>query len=245
VIFILLLGLLLPIFGRLDNKFGLPYVAAIISIVFFVNAEKEADVNADRPVPDSLAYFKQAKSDQAFWFSSDLTLDSWTQNFFPINAQRHNAKEIFGEEAPFGWVGSAPELGIIAPSIDVLTDKVSSGIRHVDLRFRSNRNAPKLLVTMQGADVLRVQVQNYDVSEGPENHWTLVNYGTTENGLNVSIQIPADQSLDIEATDISYGLPLGEYRPRPPAMMSQPSSEETDTTEVLNGLTLRPTSASL
>jgi hypothetical protein len=232
--FALLLGLLTP---QLDlvtriRRLWLPSGALLACLGFLVAGSLTAGFDAEHPQKNGMAYILNADSGQATWFSPGPQLDAWTAQFYGTQPERGTVGELFPivRSNPFPILqGEAPLMALDAPEVDVLNDQTADGVRMLQLRLRSPRQAPIIYLDVEPRAAFRAVVideQRVNIPESEGNLWSMTYCAVPPEGIEITLEVESSQSLTIQASDNSWGLPDipgMTFQPRPDDMMSMPN----------------------
>lgn len=218
----MLLGLSTPLLDRLLLRPLLPRLPLSLGVGFLALGSLTAGFNTEHPRPVNLFYALDGASGKALWLSANRSLDPWTGRFFPAPATRRRVPEIFGDDSGLYWTAPAHAFGVKAPVIEVLEDTVSTGIRKLNVRVQSLRQAPEIRVSVEGAAVLDAKVEGRIFSPAPRRPWRLKSFAVDQDGLALELRVKAGVPFKIRATDIVYALPWAPIPPRPADTMPQP-----------------------
>lgn len=219
VVLALLLGILAPLFVGLARSRLMPSLPLVAGLACVATGLLTARFDQQHPVPNSLIYVQNDGVGKALWLSPDADLDAWTESVFGPTPVRRNVTEAYGPQGREYWVAPAPALGIPAPVVEVLRDRVHHGSRVVDVRVRSVRNAPETRLFLEGAELHGATVQGREVGTRTSGRWGLILYAIPERGLDVSLRVKPGQAFQLRAIDRSYGLPATGLPARQPGMM--------------------------
>jgi hypothetical protein len=230
----LLLGLLTP---QLDlvtrtRKWQLPYGALLASLGFLIAGSLTAGFDAEHPRPTTMAYLLNADSGQATWFSPGSQVDTWTTQFYGTRTERSTVGELFPmvrrDQYPI-LHGEAPSLALDAPEVEVLNDQTANGVRTLQLRLRSRRQAPIIYLDVEPRAAVRaaaIDGQRINTPESERNLWSLAYCAVPPEGIEITLEVESSQSLTLQVFDITMELlviPGTTFQPRPDDMMPMPN----------------------
>lgn len=167
---VLLLGLLLPLVWRMSapNKWLLPGLFALISMIFLMAGSLTSGFHKNEPKPANLFYVLNADNGKAIWASSDKNLDEWTSQFISAGAARGAITEYMPTRNPMMlmqgggqsfWSSQTSAAPLEAPQVEVLLDRTGDGTRLLRLRVSSKREASVLSVFVESdAQMASVEV---------------------------------------------------------------------------------------
>jgi hypothetical protein len=222
LVIVLLLGSLIPHFNLIStrNKWLLPSAMAVICLGFIVAASFTAGFDQAHPKPDNLSYALNANTGKAAWVSSDARLDEYTSQFIKANSETMDMadylplKPVFWNSKKF-LNSEADPVQLAAPSVVVLEDKKSDGVRMMRMRINSSRRAPVISVSLgHSTEVLQAVINGKRVENGPtrtpaelKNGWGFTYYALPEDGIELVIESKSTGPWDVKVVDESYGLP--------------------------------------
>lgn len=227
------LSLLLPLLEQIAprRRWLVPVVAALLAAGLLAAGVLGSRFSPNQPRPNSVAYALDSASGEAFWFTVDARLDSWTSQFFPTGAALADLSALLGPNGQRFLRGPAPVVDLAPPVISVLADSGPGPTRTLTLRLESPRGAPNLRVLVAGAAVRQASL-NGRLLEGagnaalPSPVWLLRYYGLPPAGLLLVLELQGEGPLTITAVDQSNGFPPlpGTPGPRPGDMMPAPNN---------------------
>ncbi len=234
---VLLLGLLTPLLEMIGQRKYLIGLSLLLGAVALAIGSFTSGFDANHPRQNTLFYVLSSSGQRAFWLSTDKQLDEWTSAFFASPQAKQHLPELFGDNFPAMWAAPVPMLALQSPTIETLEDSAlsdkNSDKRKIRIRVKSPRHAPKLKVTVEGADVLHSTVAGQLFSESLQPHWSLDSVGLIDEDLIIEFMVKAGIPFKVKAIDFSYGLPATTLNPRTSFIISKPS-EFSDTTAVVN-----------
>jgi hypothetical protein len=231
VVFVLLLGLLIPQLHLLTRRKSwlLPYVLVSVGAIFIGIGVAASGFNREQPKQNDVFYGMDADTGVAVWASTDPRPDAWSAQFFGRTPGRGTLEAYFpGLQRPF-MKQDAPATNAPAPEVKVLEDTSRDGVRTLRLKIVSPRQAPLVSVYADAqADVQRVAINGRQLAAAPQTGaarpepWVLRYYGLPGEGIEVMLEVKSSAPLKLRVVDQSYGLPAVGGSPaaaRPEGMM--------------------------
>jgi hypothetical protein len=206
----------------------------LASVGCLVVASFTADFDHNHPKPNSVFYGMNLDTEQAIWASTDKESDAWTGQFFAADARTKVLPDYFPSLSTAFLSHPAPVAPFAAPHVALLAERTSNGVRTLQLRVTSPRQAPIIAIYVDApTDVLEAIVNgkrahHNDVPPphtGPEKPWGLRYWAVPQEGIDLTLTIRPLQPVAIHVVDQSYGLPDipgASFRPRPASMMPTP-----------------------
>jgi hypothetical protein len=242
---VLMMGLLIP---HLDvvakpNRWVLPGAAAVLGLGLLLVGSLTAGFDARHPRPNSILYALNADTGQAIWQSGDEEPDSWTAQFLGTDAGEGSVAEYLGEAGQLH--SEAPTVELATPSIELLEDDASDGVRTLRMRVTGTPKA-NLVAVETDAQVVGAAVNGERLPEvtGEMPALTLHYWNPPSEGVDLTLEIKGVEPLTITARAGTPGLPdiPGKtYRDRPPDMMpiawNSPTVEQDSSTVVSKSFT--------
>lgn len=243
VLVVLLLLNLMPalvLLSRVRHTWLAWPVVALAALLLFALGISINKPSKDRPLMDSVVYAADLDAQQAFWFSEDLNVDEWTQQFFP-SIVRGPIDDVLP------WAKGGHYLRASAPVAPDLTgihcertrDEVIEGKRRVTLRLTTRDALFEVKIHQkQGPKITAVSVNSIPVDAG-DSPLSLTFQIFPRDGYEISLEIPADapgaqsEPLTFEAITAVYGFPnVSGIKPRPDYIV-------TENNIMRDGITLR------
>jgi hypothetical protein len=231
----MLLGLLVPhiCIMTAHRRWFLPGIALITSLALLAIAITRRGYDAAHPRADSILYALDADSGKAVWASGDMTPDAWTLQFLGT-VSRPGALARFSYRLRKVREADAFPISVAAPQAVVTDDLTVGRVRLIRLLISSLRRADVIGMTVENAKVLEADVDGRRITmpaagpvDGPE-HWSLVYVAAPQDGLMLTLKVPASQTPVLTVVDQTQGLPrsvgpgVEQFRPRPDDIMPSP-----------------------
>lgn len=173
----------------------------------------------------SLFYAINANTGKAIWASLDVRPDEWTSQFLSNSTERSSALDFAGQNM-LVLTGEAPVLPVPAPDVKVVSDTTANGIRSLNLRIKSARQAPCIIVALNEETTVRAFVldgKRYD--QNPKDGWRMRYFAVPPEGLELVLEMEQQPNVVMRVTDFSPGLPEipgASFKPRPDHLMVSP-----------------------
>jgi hypothetical protein len=221
---ILPLGLLIPLldFMLRPKKWLLPAAAALVGLTFLSVAKFTSHFDRNNRMQDSLFYAVNANTGRAIWASLDRRPDEWTSQFLTGSTERESILDFVGMNLS-AMSTEAPVLPVPAPEVKVIGDTTTNGIRSLNLRVKSARQAPFIMVSLNPEAKVRAFVldgKRYD--ENHKNHLAIRYVAAPPEGIELVLELEQPLNVVLRVTDQSYGLPEApgaSFKPRPDYLM--------------------------
>lgn len=161
---VLLFGLLIPVLASFSSKKSFAVLFLVVGFVALISAHFKSDFTDERHKPNSLVYYMDADSQQAYWVTYDKMLDPWTQNFMgeaPLNAAdviENLAGSKYG--TGFSFAATAPHKEIQQPDIVLLNDTIEGDLREITLLIRPRRHINRITLFADKEAVFRDFIVN-------------------------------------------------------------------------------------
>jgi hypothetical protein len=211
----LLLGLLTPQLDLMTRKrpWRLPTAAALASLGFLVAGSLTTGFDADHPRPNGMAYILNTDTGQAAWFSPGTQTDAWTEQFFFTQPGHSALGELFpiAQSSRFPVLqGEAPFIPLDAPQLEIVDDQTAGGVRTLQLRLRSARQASIIALDIEPrAAVYNAAIDGWqlDTPESELDLWSLTHHTVPPEGVELILQVKPSQTLRLQVYDNSRELP--------------------------------------
>lgn len=205
------------------KKWLLPATAVLVGIVFLSAAKFTSHFDRDSRRMDSLFYAVNANTGRAIWASLDHRPDEWTSQFLTGSSQRESALDFVGMDLSV-LSAEAPVLPVPAPDIKVISDTTTNGIRSLNLRITSARQAPHIIVSLNPETKVRAFVlDGTRYGEYHRNNWMMRYVAAPAEGIELVLELEQPSNVVLRVTDHSYSLPQvpgSSFKPRPDYLMS-------------------------
>ncbi len=213
----LLVGSLYPVLDSIREiwRWLIPAALGTLGIVLLVIGLATTVVNANNRIPNTLVYSIDGDANSAQWLSYDKAPDEWTQNVLGSDPPREPAPIIMLPFFPLtlaDWtVMTSPAKAVLpltGPKLTVDSDKTVGADRVVEFTTTSTRDALNLSYTMNTSGQLKtINIDGRTLPALPSNSWSVLGYATPKAGYKVTVTLSAGSSLDVVATDMTYGFP--------------------------------------
>ena len=237
---VLLFGLLLPVFGFYKLKKVLSYLFLVLALVFFVVAHSQSSFSEIRQKPNSLSYYNNIDTKEAYWVSYDKMLDPWTKHYLGEDPKPASAyiESAAGSKynTSYSFAAKAPVVAIPEFKLTINYDSLYGGMRGVSFTIIPQRDAHQIrLYTDKEVVFSSLQFNGVSVSmndplkQGALNRPTdelLRYYIADSDSLQVSYTLPESEPSPIFKV-LEYGFdlvsnPLLNVMPRAKNMMPKP-----------------------
>jgi hypothetical protein len=210
----MLLGFLIPqldLFTR-THKWRLTWVMVLICIVFLVIGSLTAGFDTDNPRPNEVAYFLDADSGVATWFSGGPIQDDWTKQFFSTEPERGTVGELFpiAQRSGFPIIkAEAPKIALDAPVVEVLSDQNTGSVRTLQLNLSSPRGAPIIMLDVEPYESVQAVIfdgKRIESIESEINAWNLTYYAVPQDGFEITLELDPLQAINLQISDQTWEL---------------------------------------
>ena len=216
---VLLFGLLLSIIRFYKMKKTLSYLSFIIATLFFISAHTSSDFSEDRQKPNSLLYYLDNNTQNAYWLTYDNTLDEWTKGYLGDTPEKAN-KIAFNSESSkyntgYSYASEAPKKEFPLFETLLKTDTTIDSFRKVSFIIKPNRNINQ--ISLYADTTLTFQALAFNGKSLPtdssgyvfsnRNDKKLLRYYVADNdSLEVSYSIEKDIPVSFTVLEYSFDL---------------------------------------
>ncbi len=207
--FAVLLGLvLLPVLEllfpleRRPRGVLVPLTAAVAAVALVVTGLVVDRFDAARPIPTQLMYALDADTGEAWWVSTEVHPQDWTQAY--LDGEQADLSEAFPVLPEGAATGPAEVADLPAPEVTATRDG-----DEVTVRLESRRDARLVVLRLAGVDsVDGATVLGRDVpteSLGAD-HLTVTVHAPPADGVDVVFRVSGDGPVTVRALDGSDGI---------------------------------------
>jgi hypothetical protein len=201
-------------------------VAGAAGLGLLIFALATTGYNKAHPRPDSVLFALDADTGRSIWITYDQKPDAWTSQFFAAGATRARLSNLFpGADRQF-LEAPAPRLSQPGPLLTVLENKRNGAEQQVEVRVRSQRNAPLLWISLAcRAPVRDVRVNQELLFPTLKAGEGFIYSGLPASGMELSFRAPVSESVQLQVKDVSFGLPsdaAGGLKQRPRDVIASP-----------------------
>lgn len=207
------------------KKWLLPAIAILVGLTFISVAKFTSHFDRNSRKTSSLFYAVNANVGRAMWASLNRRPDEWTSQFLTSSTERSSALDFAGQDLTV-LSADAPFLALPAPDAKTISDVTTNGIRTLNLRVTSGRQAPCLIVSLDDGIKVRACVidgKRYD--QNPKDEWRMRYFAVPPEGLELGLEIEEQPNIVLRVTDVSPGLPELpglSFKPKPDYLMTSP-----------------------
>ncbi len=223
----LLLGLLAPqiALAAARRRWLLPAAAALAGAAALLGGALTAGPSPAQPRLNNVLYGLNADTGQATWAMFGLGADAWTSQFVPAGSPPGPLPDFFPLTQLQIPQAAAPALALPPPSATPEADTTTGDVRTLRLRIRSARQAQLIWVYADAQTrVLSASVGGAPLSAAAAGPWGLAYWAPPDEGIELTLQLPAGQPAQLRLVDWTSGLPAPGGRPvAPRAADMQPS----------------------
>ena len=245
-LFVLLLGLLLPLLRIIERSFSwrgaplLPLALLLAGGLEVARAIRYEKPSPERPLHSHVSYFLNADTGKAYWASAYQTTDDWNRQFFhePTTGP---LTEVYPHAGIQYLKGRAEVLPLPAPKAAVVQDSVAGEERLLRLRLSSPRQAAhlELVLQPQAPDALlgvslageALQLQPLETEEGPV-YFTRLHGLPVGKEVDLELRLKAGTPLTLRLYDQRIGLPQQLVKQPKPAHVIAEQGRESNLTVV-------------
>jgi hypothetical protein len=234
----LLLGLLGPQIELLSGPKPRPVTLGLLAVsaALLVVGSLTAGFTPDHPRPNAVAYLLEADGGEATWIQAGTVTDAWTEQFLSGEPTFARLGSLFPIErsSRFPVVqGRAASVQLPAPDFQILEDTTDGDTRTLHVRLISARSAPVIeldIAPYQAVIAVTLDGKRYATSESNRDLWTLIYYGVPAEGIELVLEVDANEPLSVQVIDSTWDLLLEviedsgvTYSERTSAMMRMPN----------------------
>jgi hypothetical protein len=222
----LLLGLLVPHLKLIatPGRWVLPAALLVIAVGFLGAGIFGSSYDTQQPKLNTMFYGLNADTQNSIWATPDAAPDAWAAGIFNSNGngkiQRIKLTEFFGSRANASFASAQTDaLPLTGPQLAIVSDKIVDGVRSVVLHVNSPRQAPVVSIYLDSpAEVQAFAVNGWKVDSvsGGRKSWRLRYHALPVEGIDLALDVKAQEPLKFRVVDQSYGLPALAGKPIAP-----------------------------
>lgn len=234
VLTVLLFGLLLPLFSIYNNKIRFAQGFLALAVCCFFYAHFTSNFNQERKKPNSLLFFKDLSTDQAFWLTYDKILDDWNKMYLGENPE--TASELLPTasyskyNSGYTFAAKAPNKEVSHYQFTLLKDTLVNKERSVTFLLSPTKKANILqLFVNDEVNFKTLSFNGIEVEEktslAEKNKRILTFFVSGLDSLKVSFKTPKEQNPTFTLLEYSFDLlknPLIQVQERKENMMPKP-----------------------
>lgn len=222
ILFLILLSLLTPLWLWMLQELRARYFLLFSVLAMTAGALSTAAFHRDYPIPPQLMYVAMPQNQLSYWMTPQQSVNAkLTPMLAPNSAstltdnQEHRAvPELFGKNMPRGewvyWLKPAPDAGIAAPVLQLVSDKIVGDQREITLHISSPDKANNARIQVEGGKILSARIQDQVLTKDAKEKWTTTVHAIPAEGVNLYLQIAKEQtpaSMTLRVIDSFYVLP--------------------------------------
>ncbi|MBF9251734.1 M20/M25/M40 family metallo-hydrolase [Pontibacter sp. 172403-2] len=250
-LFVLLLGLLLPLLATIGRGFnwrGLPVPALVLLLLGSIEvalAAAHEKPTPERPLHSHISYFLNADTNKALWISAFRKTDDWNRQFFP-NPAMGTLKELYSMAGIPYLKNEAKALPLAVPVAEVVQDITAGDTRVLRLHLSSPRGAAHLEMVLQpenATDLVSAEVNGEPLSlqpssteEGPAYFVRLHGLPPSKDAMLV-LRLKAGGNIRLLLYDQTIGLPQELIKQPKPAYIIPEQGRDNNLTVVRKSYT--------
>lgn len=180
--------------------------------------------------PTHLFYFHDQTSGENFWAAGQERLDPWTREVLGPNPGQGSFGRILPDVNGPLWLSPAPEAGVAAPRLELVSETSSGAARTLRLRVRPGGRGDYLSLYWMPVEAIRevrLNGKTVEVPDGIGEFWRWRYYAMPAEGVEVDLDLKAGADLDVRAVEVNYrwSPSLGaSLPPKPDNFMAMPYS---------------------
>lgn len=205
---------LLPLLGRVPRPGAAALASAVCALGVIAVPVVRGEFAVDRPRPDAVVYVRDLTDGSSRWISGDPEPDEWTAKVLGADPERRSASAYYpqrGQEPVLA--AAAPVIDLAAPTATVVSEETVGGVRKVAVHAVSRRQAWQLQIRLPSglASACTVAGTRMDAAalakQGEGAEGVVFQYWGAVDGVRFECEVPAGQSLPLDLTDLTPGLP--------------------------------------
>jgi len=145
--FVLLFGLLIPVFQAIKFKKELVNVSFIVSFVIILIAELNSGFNVNQPKPNSINYYNYIDEKKAFWETYNHDVDYWLEDIMGVKLHKGSYKKSEIESkynTTATYYSEAKLIDIAEPLVTITQDLVINGSRTMEITILPQRKVHRI-----------------------------------------------------------------------------------------------------
>ena len=163
----LIFFLLLPVWGGYPKKRRYANAGFLVFLGLFLGAHLQGSFTPERPKPTSLMYVKNLDTDKAFWATYEKSPSPWTRAYLgedPAPPDEEAPKTLSSKYSTgVAYLKPSPVKAIAPFEINILTDTLIGGNRHLHLNIAPGRDVNRLEVFASLTPVLEASVNGAEL----------------------------------------------------------------------------------
>jgi hypothetical protein len=220
-LFVLLLGLLLPLLEIIEQSYrwrAVPLLSLALLLgggIKVALAIKQEAPTSKQPLHSHVGYYLNKDKHTAYWASAYQATDNWNKQFFS-NSSVGPLQEVYPQAGRIYLKSQAAVADLPAPVAEVLRDSMVAGERLLQLRLFSPRSASHMEIVLQPEpteSILSASLNNEPLHLQPIQTDTGPVYYIRYDGLPVSkdgllsLHLKPGSKLKLLLYDHTIGLP--------------------------------------
>lgn len=184
----------------------------------FTWAEMTASTSKDRPLPNSLFYFQDQESNEAFMFTADYQINDWNKEVFKNEVLDTEDLQEFRSNH---WrraktVTQVENKNIKVAKIDVLKERKYVKNKLYELQLTTNRNIDVIYIRTKtdlnlfkfsvNGETISISDSNSSTQKYAENTRLVTIYPTQRSQFTLEFDIKPNEFLDLDIIEISHNL---------------------------------------
>ena len=214
VLLVMILSVYLPVLFDKNTIEVNRFVFVFIPLAIYIFAETQASFNKDRPLPDSLYYFQDEKTQKSYYYTHDYKTDKWTNQFFTENVL---TEEEFKEFITHQWlwakhVAYTENRHIPVANVEILNDTTLDGKRNIKFLIQSGKEVNRMnLITNNEVVIYQLSINGEKSNISNEKKYQqqsrlLRIYANQESFFEVNMVASSDSDIDLSLYELTPGL---------------------------------------
>ncbi len=234
IFIVLLFGLMVPVFYQKKKKNNLQYFFGFLAILFFVIATFNSGFSVDKKRPNSLVYVQDEESKMAYFGTYNTTLDEYINQKLGDNPTKGHIKNAeMGSKygTRFRYYTRTDTKQIATAKIEIKTDSIFGGKRHLDFILKPQRHIAKLeILSMATGNIDSLFINGILINKGKstelkKGRFLSYFFARKDSILHLNFSISKDEKINFIINEISYDLlnnTTFNIKPRSEEMMPMP-----------------------
>ncbi|RMA65872.1 M28 family peptidase [Ulvibacter antarcticus] len=214
---VLLFGLLIPVLGFYNNKSIFSIGSFVLAIIFLISAHFKSDFSEKRQKPNSLIYYENADSGNAYWLTYDKILDDWTKGYLGKSPEAASKYVNYSSGSKYNkgytFASEAPQKEISDFETVLQKDTIENGSRNVTFTIFPKRHINQL--SLYADTTITFQSLAFNGQEMPKNssgnvertRASLLRYIVANND-SLEVSYTTKQDIEVPFTVLEYSFDL-------------------------------------
>lgn len=195
------------------KKWSLPIIVLFFLVGNLIAGQLTSGYSKQQPLQSNVSYYLNNDNNEALWISSIQYTDEWKSQFFN-NPEFKPLPDLFPNLNIKYLQNKAQVYPQSLPEMSVVSDSANNGVREINLKIRTARNAQNCQISIsKDAYLSTLSINGKRVSneafytDKSSRFYTLYYFGLSEKELELKLDCISTKKIEVVVVESKLGIP--------------------------------------